>query len=328
MRCGPLSSPCASVCGPASLSSRSRGGLLTPGPASSRHSRQKPRDRPALSSSYLSTPSSTPRPSTLPPESLARPPALALPWPSPTSCLSLPPFAGGPPEAPFSAPQSENHCSGTDSIASLPFRLCTSLCSHRGPVSHGREAVASAKSHLHLIPHPVLPAGSGLPCRTGPGAAPGLCGICCLLLEAFLQFQQAPPLEATSSLPDLTGHPSQSLAAICMPPHDCPPPCLEGVPSSQPQRQALHRGSVLCETGRVCFRPGSWCLLQIWKPAPALWCGHPARHQSSPQMQTQTPLPFPSGKIRWRRDRRPTPVSLGLPCGSAGNRPAMQETWV
>ena len=35
------------------------------------------------------------------------------------------------------------------------------------------------------------------------------------------------------------------------------------------------------------------------------------------------------GKICWRRDRLPTPVFLGFPCGSAGkNPPAMWETWV
>ena len=34
------------------------------------------------------------------------------------------------------------------------------------------------------------------------------------------------------------------------------------------------------------------------------------------------------GKIPWRRDRLPTPVFLGFPCGSAGNLPVMQETWV
>ena len=37
------------------------------------------------------------------------------------------------------------------------------------------------------------------------------------------------------------------------------------------------------------------------------------------------------GKICWRRDRLPTPVFLGFPCGSAGkkkNPPVMRETWV
>ena len=35
------------------------------------------------------------------------------------------------------------------------------------------------------------------------------------------------------------------------------------------------------------------------------------------------------GKIRWRRDRLPTPVFLSFPCRSAvKNPPAMRETWV
>ena len=34
-------------------------------------------------------------------------------------------------------------------------------------------------------------------------------------------------------------------------------------------------------------------------------------------------------KIRWRRDRLPTPVFLGFPCGSANkNLPATRETWI
>ena len=34
------------------------------------------------------------------------------------------------------------------------------------------------------------------------------------------------------------------------------------------------------------------------------------------------------GRIHWRRDRLPTPVFLGFPCGSAGKEsPAMRETW-
>ena len=36
------------------------------------------------------------------------------------------------------------------------------------------------------------------------------------------------------------------------------------------------------------------------------------------------------GKILWRRDRLPTPMFLGFPCGSAGkkNPPAMWDTWL
>ena len=33
-------------------------------------------------------------------------------------------------------------------------------------------------------------------------------------------------------------------------------------------------------------------------------------------------------KTRWRRDRLPTPVFLGFPCGLAGKESAMQETWI
>ena len=42
-----------------------------------------------------------------------------------------------------------------------------------------------------------------------------------------------------------------------------------------------------------------------------------------------TPVGLLGGEDRWRRDRLPTPVFLGFPCGSAvKNPPAMQETWV
>ena len=36
----------------------------------------------------------------------------------------------------------------------------------------------------------------------------------------------------------------------------------------------------------------------------------------------ETPVDSWVGKIRWRRDRLPTPVFLGLPCGSAGKESA------
>ena len=40
----------------------------------------------------------------------------------------------------------------------------------------------------------------------------------------------------------------------------------------------------------------------------------------------ETLVQFPShyrvGKISWKRDRLPTPVFLGFPCGSAGKEPA------
>ena len=34
-----------------------------------------------------------------------------------------------------------------------------------------------------------------------------------------------------------------------------------------------------------------------------------------------------SGRSAWRRDRLPTPVFSGFPCGSAGDESAMQEIW-
>ena len=47
----------------------------------------------------------------------------------------------------------------------------------------------------------------------------------------------------------------------------------------------------------------------------------------------ETLVQFLGGEICWRRDRLPTPVFLGFPCGSAGKKkkkkmPAVQETWV
>ena len=43
----------------------------------------------------------------------------------------------------------------------------------------------------------------------------------------------------------------------------------------------------------------------------------------------EIPVQFLRGKICWRRDRLPTPVLLGFPCGSVRkNPPAMWETWV
>ena len=40
-----------------------------------------------------------------------------------------------------------------------------------------------------------------------------------------------------------------------------------------------------------------------------------------PAMQ-ETPVQFLGGKICWRRNRLPTPVFLGFPCGSAGKKSA------
>ena len=43
--------------------------------------------------------------------------------------------------------------------------------------------------------------------------------------------------------------------------------------------------------------------------------------QNLPAMQ-ETPVDSWVRKIRWRRDRLPTPVFLGFPCGSAGKESA------
>ena len=46
-------------------------------------------------------------------------------------------------------------------------------------------------------------------------------------------------------------------------------------------------------------------------------------------VKNRTPVRFLGQEICWRRDRLPTPVFLGLPCGSAGKEStSMQETWV
>ena len=67
-----------------------------------------------------------------------------------------------------------------------------------------------------------------------------------------------------------------------------------------------------------------WCL-RIYVGFPDSWAGKRIC------LQCRGPW-FNSwvGKIPWRRDRLPTPVFLGFPCGSAGIKdlPAMQETWV
>ena len=43
--------------------------------------------------------------------------------------------------------------------------------------------------------------------------------------------------------------------------------------------------------------------------------------KNPPAMQ-ETPAQFLGRKIRWRRDRLPTPVFLGFPCDSAGKNPS------
>ena len=71
------------------------------------------------------------------------------------------------------------------------------------------------------------------------------------------------------------------------------------------------------------------------QPYPSDHCKHESLHhhhhqagnliaqlvKNLPSMQ-ETPVQFLVGKIPWRRDRPPTPVFLGLPCGSAGKESA------
>ena len=50
--------------------------------------------------------------------------------------------------------------------------------------------------------------------------------------------------------------------------------------------------------------------------------------KNPPAMQ-ETLVRFLGWEDRWRRDRLPTPVFLGFPCGSAGKESACNaETWV
>ena len=50
--------------------------------------------------------------------------------------------------------------------------------------------------------------------------------------------------------------------------------------------------------------------------------------KNPPAMQ-ETPIDSWVGKIHWRRDRLPTAVFLGFPCGQlVKNPPAMKDTWV
>lgn len=130
--------------------------------------------------------------------------------------------------------------------------LHESVLTPRSSVSRPGRPLASARPHLRLVLRPVLPAGSGLPCRTDPGAPPGLCGIRCLILEAFPHFQQAPPPEASPSLPDLVGHPSWSLL---------PSPCCP-IAARLP---ALRESPAPSCRGRPCV--GAQCCVRLAAPA-------------------------------------------------------------
>ena len=64
-------------------------------------------------------------------------------------------------------------------------------------------------------------------------------------------------------------------------------------------------------------------LASLWVSLTAQLVKNPPTMQERPQFNSWV------GKIRWRRDRLPTPVFMGFPCGSAGKESAhMQETWV
>ena len=58
------------------------------------------------------------------------------------------------------------------------------------------------------------------------------------------------------------------------------------------------------------------------------WASLIAQLVKNPSAMREAPVQFLVGKIRWRRDRLPTPVFLGFPGGSAGKEsPAKRETW-
>ena len=49
----------------------------------------------------------------------------------------------------------------------------------------------------------------------------------------------------------------------------------------------------------------------------------------NPPLMQEAPVLFLGQEDRWRRDRLPTPVFLGFPCGSAGKESTCSgETWV
>ena len=62
----------------------------------------------------------------------------------------------------------------------------------------------------------------------------------------------------------------------------------------------------------------------ILKTLPFYWSSLIAQLVKNPPAMQETRV----REIPWRRDRIPTPVFLGFPCGSAGNLPTMWEDWV
>ena len=55
------------------------------------------------------------------------------------------------------------------------------------------------------------------------------------------------------------------------------------------------------------------------------WASLVAQLVKNPPAMQETPVHSWVGKIRWRRDRLPTPVFLGFPCGSAGKESLHNE---
>ena len=56
-----------------------------------------------------------------------------------------------------------------------------------------------------------------------------------------------------------------------------------------------------------------------------LWASRIAQLVKNLPARQETPVRFLVGKISWRRDRLPTPVFLGFPCGLAGKESACNE---
>ena len=52
------------------------------------------------------------------------------------------------------------------------------------------------------------------------------------------------------------------------------------------------------------------------------WAFLVAQLVKNPPAMQETPVQFPGQKIHWRRDRLPTPVFLGFPCGLTGKESA------
>ena len=58
--------------------------------------------------------------------------------------------------------------------------------------------------------------------------------------------------------------------------------------------------------------------LLLYSPTPYSWASLVVQLVKNPPAMQGTPVGLLGGEDRWRRDRLPTPVFLGFPCGSAG----------